>query len=190
MSVAEFMEMGDFVAMDTSTTSLAFALVSKNNIVKFGKVKFNGSGIYEKVGDIAFKSQGILSQFPVDTIVIESSFYSNNPKTATNLAMAQGAILGAASLVGVKQIGSVVPIQWQSGISNKGFSKEEKAALANEYPGKSAGWYQNKIRQIRKQRTIDYVNVRYNLNVDDDDVADALGIAAFVANNRSKVNWS
>lgn len=189
MSLTEFMEMGDFIAIDSSTTSLAFALVSKNKIVKFGKVKFNGNGIYEKISDISLKTKGLLVQFPVDTVVIEASFYSNNPKTSTNLAIAQGAILGAATIIGVKNVGSVIPIQWQNGINNKAFTKDEKRAVAEEFPGKSAGWYQNKVRQLRKQRTIDYVNDKYGLSVDDDDVADALGIAAFVANNRAKVNW-
>lgn len=189
MSLAEFMEMGDFVAVDSSTTSIAFAYVHKNKIVKYGKMKFDGHGIYEKVSDIARKTEGLLRLMPVDTLVIEASFYSNNPKTSTNLAIAQGAILGAGSVMGVKNIGSVIPIQWQNGIGNKAFSKDEKLAVAQEFPGKSAGWYQNKVRNLRKQRTIDYVNDKYGLAVDDNDVADALGIAAFVANNRGKVNW-
>ena len=189
MSISEFMEMGDFVAIDSSTTSLAFAFVSDNKIVKFGKVKFSGNGIYEKVSDIAKKTEGLLRLLPVNTLVIEASFYSNNPKTSTNLAIAQGGILGAASVVGVKNIGSVIPIQWQNGIGNKAFTKDEKLAVAQEFPGKSAGWYQNKVRNLRKQRTIDHVNNKYGLSVTDDDVADALGIAAFVANNRAKVNW-
>jgi len=59
----------------------------------------------------------------------------------------------------------------------------------SEYPGQSKLWYQNKVRQLRKQKTMDYVNDKYGLSVTDDDVADALGIAAFVASNRNKVKW-
>lgn len=189
MTIADFMEVGDFVAVDSSTTSIAFAYVHDNKITRYGKMKFNGNGIYEKVADIALKTEGLFRALPVDTLVIEASFYSNNPKTSTNLAIAQGSILGAASVMGVKNIGSVVPIQWQNGIGNKAFSKDEKLAVALEYPGKSKGWYQNKVRDLRKHRTIDYVNSKYGLEVDDNDIADALGIAAFVANNRAKVNW-
>jgi hypothetical protein len=34
---------------------------------------------------------------------------------------------------------------------------------------------------MRKQKTIDYVNKRYDIKVDDDDVADAIGIGSYVS---------
>ncbi len=187
--LSSLIDIGDFVAVDSSTTSIAFAFVCDNKITRYGKMEFKGNGIYQRVGDIARKTEGLFKLLPVDTLVIESSFYSNNPKTSTNLALAQGAILGAASVMGVKNIGGVVPIQWQSGIGNKAFTKEQKADLMVEYPGKSKGWYQNKVRDLRKDITIQYVNDKYDLSVTDNDVADALGIAAFVDSNRSKVKW-
>lgn len=187
--LSELIDVGDFVAVDSSTTSIAFAYVHNNKITRYGKMEFKGNGIYQRINDISRKTEALFRTLPVDTLVIESSFYSNNPKTSTNLALAQGAILGAASIMGVKNIGSCVPIQWQSGIGNKAFTKEQKAELMLEYPGKSKPWYQNKVRQLRKQKTMDYVNDKYGLSVTDDDVADALGIAAFVASNRNKVKW-
>lgn len=183
-------EIDDFVAVDSSTTSIAFAYVHDDHIQQYGKMIFNGSNIYEKLIDIAHKTQGLFGQLPVDTLVIESSFYSKNPRTATNLALAQGAIIGSAAMAGVLRVGSVMPIVWQRGIDNKPLSRREKAEVAKDHPGKSISWTTNYIRKLRKQRTIDYVNAKYNLNVNDDDIADALGIAAYVANNRTKVNWS
>lgn len=187
--ISELIDVGDFVAVDCSTTSIAFAYVHDNKITKYGKMEFKGNGIYKKIGDISRKTEALFRMLPVDTLVIESSFYSNNPKTATNLALAQGAILGSASLSGVTKIGSCVPIQWQRGINNPAFSKEQKLQLTFDYPGKSKTWYQNKIRQLRKEITIQYVNEKYGLNVSDNDIADALGIAAFVASNKTKVTW-
>jgi hypothetical protein len=35
------------------------------------------------------------------------------------------------------------------------------------------------MREIRKQRTVDYFNKKYNLELDDFDVADAFGIAHY-----------
>lgn len=188
--LSELFDIGEFIAVDSSTTSIAFAYVKSNKIVRYGKVVFEGNGIYQRIGDISRKTEALFRLLPVDSLVIESSFYSNNPRTATNLALAQGAILGAASVMGVKNIASVAPIQWQSGIGNKSFNKEQKAEVMKEYPGKSAGWYQSKVRSLRKQITIDFVNKKYGLNVDDNDVADALGIAAFVDSDQSKVQWS
>jgi Holliday junction resolvasome RuvABC endonuclease subunit len=187
--ISEILDIGDFVAVDSSTTSIAFAYVHNNKIAKYGKMEFKGNGIYQRIGDISLKTEGLFKALPAKCLVIESSFYSNNPKTSTNLALAQGAILGAASVMGVKRLGSVVPIQWQSGINNKAFTKEQKAQVMEDFPGKSKGWYQNKVRNLRKQVTIDYVNNRYGLSVTDNDVADALGIAAFVAANSQKVTW-
>jgi Holliday junction resolvasome RuvABC endonuclease subunit len=187
MTLASLSEVGQFVAIDSSTTSIAFAYVDNNNIANYGKMKFEGQGIYEKISDIARKTEGLFKALPVDTIVIEASFYSNNPKTATNLALAQGAILGAASTMGAKHIYSVPPVVWQRGIGNLPFSKDDKAALAKEFPGKSPSWYQSKVRQLRKQKTINLVNANYSLDVDDDDVADALGIAMYTDNNRGRI---
>lgn len=189
MSLAELVDIGDFVAIDSSTTSIAFAYVQNNKIVKYGKMRFKGNGIYEKVSDISRKTEGLFKTLPAESLVIESSFYSNNPKTSTNLALAQGAILGAASVMGVKRIGSVVPIVWQKGIGNGPWTKDQKADLASRFPGKSKSWYQNTMRNERKEATINIINERYELKVNDNDVADALGIAMFVDSNRSKVKW-
>lgn len=187
MTIAQFMEMGDFVAVDSSTTSIAFAYVSNNEITRYGKMKFNGDGIYEKVSDIALKTEGLFRSLPVDTLVIEASFYSNNPKTSTNIAIAQGAILGSASVMGVKNIFSVPPIVWQKGIGNGPWTKDQKLDLATRFPGKSKSWYQNTMRNERKQATINIVNEKYGLSVDDNDVADALGLAMFTGNNRARI---
>jgi len=130
--ISEIMDIGDFVAVDSSTTSIAFAYVHNNKITRYGKMEFKGNGIYQRINDISRKTEALFRTLPVDTLVIEASFYSNNPKTSTNLALAQGAILGAASIMGVKNIGSCVPIQWQSGIGIKAFTKEQKAKLMLE----------------------------------------------------------
>jgi hypothetical protein len=57
-----------------------------------------------------------------------------------------------------------------------------------EFPGKSKNWYQNKSREIRKQRTINFVNTYYDKNLADDDVADAVGIGHYAINNWGKID--
>ncbi len=185
--ISELIDVGDFVAVDSSTTSIAFAYVHENKITKYGKMEFKGNGIYKRISDISRKTEALFRTLPVDTLVIESSFYSNNPKTATNLALAQGAILGAASIMGVKDVFSVPPIVWQKGIGNGPWTKDQKADLANRFPGKSKSWYQNTMRNERKQTTINIINNKYGLLVDDNDVADALGLAMFTGNNRARI---
>jgi hypothetical protein len=56
-----------------------------------------------------------------------------------------------------------------------------------KFPGKSKNWYQNKSREIRKERTIRFVNTYYNKSIQDDDVADAIGIGNYALQNMSKL---
>ena len=112
----------------------------------------------------------------------------NSPKTVSDLALVQGALLGAAAQAGVRIAGSINPIAWQTFIGNGKLSKEEKLALRSENPSKSDSWYKTQEREIRKQKTIRFVNVQYDLNVDDNDVADAIGIGHYAFHNWGKVD--
>lgn len=78
---------------------------------------------------------------------------------------------------------TVIPTTWQNYIGNKTFKKEDKLKLKAEFPGKSDTWYSNKIREIRKQRTLDFVNDKFKIHLEDNDVGDAIGIAYYAYNN-------
>lgn len=178
----------NILAIDASTNSLAFALFSNDKLKACGKIKFEGNNAYQKLGDAARKTLPFLKQFEVDSIVIEHTVFINSPKTASDLALIQGALLGAAKIAGIKTSGSINPITWQSYIGNNKLSAKEKQDLMNEFPGKSKNWYQNKSREIRKQRTIKFVNTYYDKNLTDDDVADAIGIGHYAINNWGKID--
>jgi Holliday junction resolvasome RuvABC endonuclease subunit len=178
----------NILAIDASTTSLAFAIFSDNKLVSCGKIKFEGNNAYQKLGDAALKTLPFLKQFEIDAIVIEHTVFINSPKTASDLALIQGALLGAAKLAGIRTAGSINPITWQSYIGNNKLTAKEKQDLMAEFPGKSKNWYQNKSREIRKQRTINFVNTYYDKNLADDDVADAVGIGHYAINNWGKID--
>ena len=178
----------NILAIDASTTSLAFAIFSDNKLVSCGKIKFEGNNAYQKLGDAALKTLPFLKQFEIDAIVIEHTVFINSPKTASDLALIQGALLGAAKLAGIRTAGSINPITWQSYIGNNKLTAKEKQDLTAEFPGKSKNWYQNKSREIRKQRTINFVNTYYDKNLADDDVADAVGIGHYAINNWGKID--
>jgi Holliday junction resolvasome RuvABC endonuclease subunit len=175
-------------AIDASTNSLAFAIFSEKKLVKFGKIKFEGSNVYKKLGDAALKSMPFFKNFEIDAIVIEHTIFINSPKTASDLSLIQGALLGAARISGVHTAGSINPITWQSFIGNGKLSVAEKQKIAQDFPGKSKNWYQNKSREIRKQKTINFVNTYYDKGVSDDDVADAIGIGHYSINNWEKID--
>jgi hypothetical protein len=174
-------------AIDASTTSLAFAVYSSGVLSGFGKIKFEGNDIYEKVGDAAVKTKAFFDAYiNVDAIVIEHTVFMNSPKTAADLALVQGALLGAAAMCGITTVGKVSPITWQNYIGNKKISKEERAIIAARNPGKSESWYKTFERNLRKQRTIDFIEFEYNKKIEDNDVADACGIGHWAIKNWGK----
>lgn len=174
-------------SIDASTNSLAFAIFSDISLVAFGKINFQGANIYAKVKDAARKSYAFFKKFNIDSIVIEHTVFINSPKTAADLALVQGGLLGAAGISGIKIAGSVNPISWQSYIGNPKLTTLEKKELMEQYPGKSKVWYQNRSREIRKVRTIQFVNTYYDKEVTDNDVADAIGIGHWAINNWGKL---
>jgi hypothetical protein len=174
-------------AIDASTNSLAYATFQGEYLKEYGKINFEGKDIYEKVIDAGRKSKGLFEYIVnVDAIVIEHTVFMNSPKTAADLALVQGALLGAAGQSGIRTIGKVSPITWQNFIGNKKISKEEKAIIAARNPGKSESWYKTYERNLRKQRTIDFIEFTYNKKVEDSDVADACGIGHWAIKNWDK----
>lgn len=168
------------MAIDASTNSLAFSIYKNKDLYQFGKINFVGTTTYEKVVDAARKTSAFLTMYDVDAIVIEHTVFMNSPKTAADLALVQGALLGAAQ---VKLVRSVAPITWQNFIGNKKFTTEEKLAVRKNNPDKSDSWYKNYERQARKQKTIHYIEVQYDKTITDNDVADAIAIGHYAINN-------
>lgn len=174
-------------AIDASTNSLAYAVFHDGHLKEYGKINFEGKDVYAKVADAAVKTRIYFEKYiNVDAIVIEHTVFMNSPKTAADLALVQGALLGAAAMSGIKQVGKVSPITWQNYIGNKKISKDEKAMIIAKNPGKSASWYKTFERNLRKQRTIDFIQFEYNKLIDDNDCADACGIGHWAINNWGK----
>jgi Holliday junction resolvasome RuvABC endonuclease subunit len=176
-------------AIDASTTSFAFALFDTKqvNLGVVGKIYFDGKNIYEKVMDAGQKVKAFIDYYGgFESIVIEHTVFMNSPKTAADLALVQGAILGAAGQSGTKVIGKVSPITWQNYIGNKKISKEEQLVIRAQNPGKSVSWYKAYERMLRKERTIKFINTIYDKNIDDNDVADACGIGHWAMYNWGK----
>ena len=174
-------------AIDASTNSLAFAVFDKKDLKEIGKINFEGEDIYAKVGDAARKTKAYFETvMKADAIVIEHTVFMNSPKTAADLALVQGAILGAAGQSGTKVIGRVAPITWQNYIGNKKISKDEQLLIRSQNPGKSVSWYKAYERMLRKERTIKFINTIYDRVITDNDVADACGIGHWAINNWDK----
>ena len=176
-------------AIDASTNSLAFAIfdTQQKTLGVVGKITFKGKDTYEKVMDAGQKVKLFLDYYGgFEAIVIEHTVFMNSPKTAADLALVQGAILGSAGQTGTKVIGKVAPITWQNFIGNKKISKDEKLFIKSQNPGKSESWLKTHERELRKQRTIKFINMQYDRNIDDNDIADACGIGHWAMKNWNK----
>jgi hypothetical protein len=174
-------------AIDASTNSLAFALFENKKLGTIGKIKFEGNTNYEKVMDACAKTKAFFEYSGgFEAIVIEHTVFMNSPKTAADLALVQGAILGSAGQSGTKVIGKVSPITWQNFIGNKKISKDEQLFIRSQHPGKSVSWYKTYERNLRKERTIKFINTIYDRSITDNDVADACGIGHWALKNWGK----
>jgi Holliday junction resolvasome RuvABC endonuclease subunit len=176
-------------AIDASTNSLAFAIfdTQEKTLESVGKITFKGNNTYEKVMDAGQKVKLFLDMYGgFEAIVIEHTVFMNSPKTAADLALVQGAILGSAGQSGTKVIGKVAPITWQNFIGNKKISKDEKLFIKSQNPGKSESWLKSYERELRKQRTINFINIQYDRTITDNDVADACGIGHWALKNWNK----
>lgn len=168
------------MAIDASTNSLAFSYFQNGKLKKYGKIRFTGTDALYKAGDACRKSIPFFKEFRSDAVIFESAIYSNSPKTAMQLSLVQGAIIAAAQVAGIKNIKTVTPMQWQNYIGTRLLTASEKQDIVKKNPGKSKSWYKGKERETRKNKTIDSVNKNFKINVDDDDVADAIGLGWYV----------
>lgn len=166
------------MGIDASTNFIAFTTFYNRAPEQWGKMTIEGTDIDEKMGDANGKIYALHKEFPVDYIAIESAVFVKSPKVAIDLAYVYGSMIGPLVSMGVKVV-RVPPTTWQFHIGNKLLTKAEKDIIKNDYPGKSASWYQNKGRELRKQRTMDYFNAKWPMDLTDNDVGDSCGIAYY-----------
>jgi hypothetical protein len=180
-AIEETVKPKTIIAVDASTNSLAFSYFTEGKLVKYGKIKFTGADALYKAGDACKKAIQLFKIVNADALVIESAIYSNSPKTAMQLSIVQGAILGAAQVAGIKNIKTITPMQWQNYVGTRLLTATEKQDIVKKNPGKSKSWYKSKERETRKNKTIDSVNKNFKINISDDDVADAIGVGWYVS---------
>lgn len=175
------------LGIDASTKGIAFCLYVDGEPDRWGIFKVNGADIFERVRDASQKTQMLLSGFSPDYVAIESAVFVNSQGVAIKLAYVYGAVMAALLDDGTKVV-TVLPQQWQNYIGNKNLSKAEKDQLKAETPGKSASWYANAGRTMRKQRTMDFFNDRYDTRITDDNVSDSFGLAYYAVHNLTRLS--
>ena len=168
------------LGIDASTNSFAFCLMNKDKAVKWGEITFEGADVYERILDAKNKIKAFKHTLDFDFVVIEAAISVKSVHTGMKMAYVFGAIMGELLSEKVEVV-EVHPITWQSYLGNKNFTKAEKQKVRDDFPNKSENWYKGKIREIRKSRTIDFART-LGINTENDNVADAAGIAWYAVN--------
>jgi Holliday junction resolvasome RuvABC endonuclease subunit len=166
------------LGIDASTNSIAFCLMENDVPLKWGKVELSGSDIYEKIHDAKIKMHAMLEELKSDYIVVEGAVLVRSPDAVIKLSYVYGVVIAELMSTGAKVI-TISPTAWQAYIGNKNPTKDEKSAIRLKNPGYADSWYKNQLRNMRKQRTADYFNNKYNIILTDYDVADSFGIAHY-----------
>jgi Holliday junction resolvasome RuvABC endonuclease subunit len=166
------------LGIDASTNSVAFCLMENDKPLKWGKINIVGNDIYEKIYDAKVKMSVMLNELKSDYIVVEGAILVRSPDAVIKLSYVYGVVIAELMSTGAKVI-TISPTAWQAYIGNKNPTKDEKAAIRLKHPGYADSWYKTQIRNMRKQRTVDYFNNKYGLALDDFDVADSFGIAHY-----------
>ena len=166
------------LGIDASTNSIAFCLMENDIPLKWGKIELAGMDIYDKIHDAKIKMHAMLDELKSDYIVVEGAILVRSPDAVIKLSYVYGVVIAELMSTGASVI-TISPSAWQAYIGNKNPTKEEKSAVRLLNPGYADSWYKNKLRNMRKQRTADYFNRKYGLEIVDFDVADSFGIAHY-----------
>lgn len=168
------------MGVDMSSTSLAFSRIENGKLESWGKIFIAGEDTFDKCADVISKSGALFSSFSPDLVLFESSAYVNNNAVMKQLSMIFGAAAGAARLARAKVL-DVPPVTWQSYIGNSPNSKKVREQFAKDNPGLSDSQLKVRMRGERKQRNIDFVKKTYQIELQDDDVADAICIGYYAS---------
>lgn len=172
------------MGIDCSTNSFAWAIIDKGTMVSYGEVMFEGSTVFERLNDARHKISRLmaLNLFRADFVCIEAAVMVRSIGVAIKLAYVYGAVMSVL-LENKAKVVEATPVAWQSYIGNKNFTKAEKETLKKDFPGKSASWYSNKSREIRKMRTLIWAREQFGVRTESDNVGDACGLAYYAYHN-------
>jgi hypothetical protein len=146
--------------------------------LKWGKINFVGQDIYEKIHDAKIKTSSMLDELKSDYIAVEGAILVRSPDAVIKLSYVYGVVIAELMSTGASVI-TISPSSWQAYIGNKNPTKDEKQAIRVKNPGYADSWYKTQLRNMRKQRTVDYFNNKYGILLNDFDVADSFGIAHY-----------
>jgi Holliday junction resolvasome RuvABC endonuclease subunit len=174
------------LGIDCSTKSFAFAIFDDKKPVRAGEVFFKGGNVFERLNDAHNKIPAMIEAgvLEAEYVAMEGAILvGNNARTGISLAYVYGAVIGGIMRAGLPVV-TVAPLTWQTWIGNPNLKPAEKAEIKKANPGRSASWYQNAGREMRKQRTLAFARQHFTIPTNSDNVGDAVGIAWYASHNQ------
>lgn len=169
------------LAIDPASHSLAWCIMQQVDdqlvIIKTDKLTFiKNSTIDDKFSQIKFGITAICDLYKPDVCVIEQSVYIQNFQTSRLLSYIIGFTWGMASFT-CKRVFDVSPLVWRSGVGYKNLTAKDKDALKENGQKKNIELKKKEERKRRVRVIIEQYFGADDLDLGDDDIVDAVGIA-------------
>ncbi len=161
------------IGLDCNTKSIGYGVLENNQLIDHGLLMMSGKDRNERAKSAYEVASKLFGRVNPDLVVIEDAVFVQNQSALIALAFTFGAIVAAAPVKAV----SARPLEWQNLIGNKVLSAAQKQRVKDLNPGKSETWYRNAYRLQRKNYTREWVNQNYGVDIDQDDVTDAIGLS-------------
>lgn len=161
------------VSLDTSTTSTGYAVYDNGELVKYGCLKHDTKkriATNEKMINMVMKIYELLNDIKPDFVITELTAVARNVQVQRNLTMILGAIMGYCISHNAYYY-SFRPTEWRSLISDK--NKPRKREELKQ-------WSKDQVKQI------------LNIELDSDDISDAvlIGYAYYMAFGKEYIKHS
>ncbi len=173
--------MTNYLGLDTSSKSVAFAIIDdKGNLVRYGQYYFEGENTYQRLTDAMHKTNALMKELDADYVCIEEAVRVLSISTAIVMAKFVGVVVGVLGQRKDTTIVAVQPLMWQAFIGNPNLKKEEKTELLLKHREiKTENQKKKFFREYRKKKTISWVKEKFDVEVETDDISDAIGLAWF-----------
>ena len=168
--------MTTILGLDTSSRSVAWALIEDDKLINYGEFYLEGIHINDRLLDCRLKTQAMINELQADYVFIEEAVKVASYSTLIVMAKILGVIISVLK-ENNKNLFTVTPIAWQSWIKNPNLKTEEKKELLIKHPEIRTKSQQSKfMREYRKNRTKQWVKEKYVVVVDNDNISDAIAI--------------
>ncbi|AWN04453.1 RuvC-like resolvase [Rhodococcus phage Grayson] len=167
------------LSVDCSTNSFAYGVIVDGKVESYGEIFFVGSELNYRLKDARLKMEALIGDFQamdIDYIAFEDVVMVKSVRTASSMAKMFGVAISILMDIGPKII-LVPPLKWQESIgvtSPRGNARKELIAERTELKTKSQ--IDKYIRELRKQKIMDYVEEKSGVVTTSDNISDSIAI--------------